>query len=110
MRKDVQEALENAVAEFEKRQQAEQERLRERERFETDWAQIRNTVVLPALEEVAVVLRKAGWLCEVRAGDKDPGVHFTVYRGVKAGVSGGEKPFMTYQPEKQNNSIGQCRN
>ena len=96
IRKDVQEALENAVAEFEKRQQAEQERLRERERFETDWAQIRNTVVLPALEEVAVVLRKAGWLCEVRAGDKDPGVHFTVYRGLKAGVSGGEKPFMTY--------------
>jgi hypothetical protein len=29
MRKDVQQALENAVAEFEKRQQAEQERLRE---------------------------------------------------------------------------------
>ncbi len=81
MRKDVQEALENAVAEFEKRHQAEQERSRERERFETDWAQIRNTVVLPALEEVAVVLRKAGWLCEVRAGDKDPGVNFTVYRG-----------------------------
>jgi hypothetical protein len=101
MRKGVQETLENAIAEFEKRQQAEQERLRERERFETDWAQVRNTVVLPALEEVAVVLRKAGWLCEMRAGDKDPGVHFTVYRGVKAGVSGGEKPFMTYQPEKQ---------
>jgi len=35
---------------------------------------------------------------------------FTVYRAAKAGVSGGEKPFMTYQPEKQNNSIGQCRN
>jgi hypothetical protein len=35
MRKDVQEALENAIAEFETRQQAEQERLRERERFET---------------------------------------------------------------------------
>jgi hypothetical protein len=53
MRKDGQEALENAIAEFEQRQQAEQERLRERERVETDWAQIRNTVVLPALEEVA---------------------------------------------------------
>jgi hypothetical protein len=105
MRKDIQEALESAVAEFEKRQQAEQERLRERERFETDWARIRTAVVLPALEEVAVVLRKAGWQCEARAGDKEPGVHFTVYRGVKAGVSGGEKPFMTYQPEKQKNTI-----
>ena len=61
--------------------------------------------MLPALKEVAVVLRKAGWQCEVRAGDKDPGVHFTVYRAAKAGVSGGEKPFMTYQPEKQNNTV-----
>ena len=105
MRKDLQEALESAVAEFEKRQQAKQERLRERERFETDWARIRTAVVLPALEEVAVLLRKAGWQCEVRAGDKDPGVHFTVYRGAKAGVGGAEKPFMTYQPEKQNNTV-----
>jgi hypothetical protein len=104
MRKDLQEALESAVAEFEKRQQAKQERLRERERFETDWG-IRTAVVLPALEEVAVLLRKAGWQCELRGGDKDPGVHFTVYRGVTAGASGGEKPFMTYQPEKQNNTV-----
>jgi len=81
MRKDVQEALESAIAEFEKRQQAKQKRLRERERFDTDWARIRTAVVLPALEEIAVLLRKAGWQCEVRAGDKDPGVHFTVYRG-----------------------------
>ena len=63
MRKDVQEALEDAITGFEKRHQAEQERLRERERFESGWAQIRTTVVLPALEEVAVVLRKAGWQC-----------------------------------------------
>jgi hypothetical protein len=91
LRKDLQEALESAVAEFEKRQQAKQERLRERERFETDWARIRTAVVLPALEEVAVLLRKAGWQCEVRAGDKDPGVHFTVYRGATTGASGGEK-------------------
>jgi hypothetical protein len=105
MRKEVQEALESAIAGFEERQQAEQERLRERERFEIDWARLRTAVVLPALEEVAVLLRKAGWQCEVRAGDKDPGVHFTVYRGVKAGLSGGEKPYMTYQPEKQKNTV-----
>jgi len=61
--------------------------------------------VLPALEEVAALLRKAGWQCELRAGDKDPGVHFTVYRGATAGASGGEKPFMTYQPEKQKNIV-----
>ena len=63
MRKDVQEALERAITAFEKRQRAEQERLRERERFETHWARIRTAVVLPALEEVAVLLRKAGWQC-----------------------------------------------
>jgi hypothetical protein len=105
MRKEVQEALESAIAGFEKRQQAEQERLRERERFETSWAQIRTAVVLPALEEVAVRLRKAGWQCEVRAGDKEPSVHFTVYREAKAGVSGAQRPFMTYQPEKQKDTV-----
>ena len=47
MRKHLQEALESAITGFEKRQQAEQERLRERERFETDWARIRTAVVLP---------------------------------------------------------------
>jgi len=105
MKKEIQEALESAIAAFEQRQQAEQERLREREKFETDWARIRTAVVLPALEEVAAVLRKAGWQCEARAGDKDPGVHFTIYRGVKAGMSGGERPFMSYQPEKQKDTV-----
>ena len=105
MRKEIQEALESAIAAFEKRQQAEQERLREREKFETDWARIRTAVVLPALEEVAAVLRKAGWQCEARAGDKDPGIHFTIYRDVKAGMSGGERPFMSYQPEKQKDTV-----
>ena len=61
--------------------------------------------MLPALEEVAVVLRKTGWQCEVRAGDKDSSVHFTIYRAAKAGMSVGEKPFMTYQPEKQKNTV-----
>jgi hypothetical protein len=101
MRKDVQEALESAIARFEKRQQAEQERLRERERFETGWAQMRTSVVLPALEEVAALLRNAGWQCEVRAGDKDPGVQFRVYRA----ESGAERPYMSYQPEKQKNTV-----
>ena len=62
MRKEIQEALESAIAAFENRQQAEQERLREREKFETDWARIRTAVVLPALEEIAVLaVRSARW-------------------------------------------------
>jgi len=56
VRKDIQEALENAIAGFEKRQQAEQERLHEREKFETHWTQIRTTVVLPALKASAAPL------------------------------------------------------
>ena len=37
----------------------------------------------------------------MRAGDKDPGVHFRVYRG----EGGAERPYMTYQPEKQKNTV-----
>ena len=100
MKKDVQEAFERAIAGFEKRQEAEHQRIRKRERFETEWARIRTVVVVPALEEIKTLLSKAGWQCEARA-DKDQGVHFTVYRGnVK-----GERPYMTFQPEKSKDAI-----
>jgi hypothetical protein len=72
MKKDVQEAFEKALAVFEKRQEAEHQRFREREKFETEWTRIRTVVVVPALEEIKALLSKAGWQCEVRA-DKDQG-------------------------------------
>jgi hypothetical protein len=88
MKKELQEGFEKALASFEKRQEAEHQRFREREKFETEWARIRTVVVVPALEEIKALLSKAGWQCEVRA-DKDQGVHFTIYRGnVK-----GERPL-----------------
>ena len=61
---------------------------------------IRTVVVVPALEEIKALLSKAGWQCEVRA-DKDQGVHFTIYR---ANVKG-ERPYMTFQPEKSKDAI-----
>jgi hypothetical protein len=92
--------LERALAGFEKRQEAEHQRVRERERFETEWTRIRTAVVVPALEEIKGLLGKAGWQCQVRA-DKDQGVHFTIYRGnVK-----GERPYMIFQPEKSKDAI-----
>ena len=100
MKKELQEAFEKAIAGFEKRQAAEHQRFREREKFETEWARIRTVVVVPAFEEIKALLSKAGWQCEVRA-DKDQGVHFTIYRGnVK-----GERPYMTFQPEKSKDAI-----
>src|ERR1700750_581354 len=95
MKKDVQETFENALARYEKRQEDVRRRLREREKFETGWNRIRTTVVVPALEEVKALLGNAGWQCEVRA-DKDQGVHFTIYRGSVHG----ERPYMTFQPQK----------
>jgi hypothetical protein len=100
MKKDVQEAFEKALAGFEKRQEAEHQRFREREKFETEWARIRTVVVVPALEEIKALLSKAGWQCEARA-DKDQGVHFTIFR---ANVKG-ERPYMALQPEKSKDAI-----
>jgi hypothetical protein len=83
-----------------RRSEAEHQRFREREKFETEWARIRTVVVVPALEEIKALLSKAGWQCEARA-DKDQGVHFTIYR---ANVKG-ERPYMTFQPEKSKDAI-----
>jgi hypothetical protein len=100
MKKDIQEAFERALAGFEKRQEAEHQRVREREKFETEWTRIRTAVVVPALEEIKGLLSKAEWQCQVRA-DKDQGVHFTIYReNVK-----GERPYMTFQPEKSKDAV-----
>ena len=100
MKKDVQETFERALAGFEKRQEAVRQRLREREKFETEWTRIRTAVVVPALEEVKALLSNAGWQCEVRT-EKDQGVHFTIYRG---GVHG-ERPYMSFQPQKPKDTI-----
>jgi hypothetical protein len=100
VKKDIQETFEKALAGFETRQEAVVQRLRAREKFETEWSQIRTGVVLPALEEVKALLGKAGWQCESRA-DKDQGVHFTIYRGSVQG----ERPYMTFQPQKPKDTI-----
>ena len=99
MKKELQEAFEKALASFEKRQEAEHQRFREREKFETEWARIRTVVVVPALEEIKALLSKAGWQREARA-EKDQGVHFIYRANVK-----GERPYMTFQPEKSKDAI-----
>jgi hypothetical protein len=107
MKKEVQDALEKAIAGFEKRQEAEQQRSREREKFEAEWTRVRTTSVVPALEEIKALLKKAGWQCEVRP-EKDQGVHFTIYReNMKAGLGAGgsERPYMSFQPEKLKNTV-----
>ena len=100
MKRDVQETFERALAGFEKRQEAVRQRLREREKFETEWTRIRTAVVVPALEEVKALLSNAGWQCEVRT-EKDQGVHFTIYRGSVHG----ERPYMSFQPQKPKDMI-----
>jgi len=100
MKEDVQEAFKKALAGFEKRLQAELQRLREREEFETEWIRVKTDVLVPALEEVRTLLSTAGWQCEVRA-DRDQGLHFTIYRG----NGKGERPFMTLQPDKTKDTI-----
>jgi hypothetical protein len=57
MKKELQEAFEKAVASFERRQEAEHQRFRERETFETEWARIKTVVVVPALEAYAQLWR-----------------------------------------------------
>jgi hypothetical protein len=107
MKKEVQDALETAIAGFEKRQDAEQQRLREREKFETEWIRNRTVIVVPALEEIKALLSKARWQCEVRP-EKDQDIHFTIYReNMKAGIGAGgsERPYMSFQPEKEKNTV-----
>ena len=77
MRKNVQEALENAIAESGSRPN------------KSDCVNAKG--LKPTGLEYELLL------CSLHSKS----VHFTVYRASKVGVSGGQRPFMTYQPEKQ---------
>ena len=69
MKKDIQEAFERALAGFEKRQEAEQQRVREREKFETEWTRVRMAVVVPA----ALSPKTGSFLARVFRGDSPAG-------------------------------------
>ncbi len=100
MKKEIQDAIEKAVAGFEARI-AEQRRAHERQvieqhKFEAEWRRVRDDVVVPALRQVRDLLVPTGWNCEVRISDKNHEVRLLIYRDKMVTATG--RPYVGFEP------------
>jgi hypothetical protein len=109
MKKEIKDALEKAIATFEKphveNENTEDKRLADRQRFEAEWRRIRDEVVVIALEQVRDVLMRANWECDVRVSDRDQGVRLSVHRDNMKAIRGDGSPYINFAPDWQLNTV-----
>jgi hypothetical protein len=104
MKDDTRKAFEAAIAKVHARdaevQTVQEKHFSERQRFETDYRRAVVSVILPALQEVALdVLEPAGWTCHVRSTELDQ-VTLEVYRGDMKSVSGSQRPNLSFSQDR----------
>ena len=107
MKDDIRKGFEEAVAKSRARdtaaKQASQEEADERQRFQTDYRQLAEKVIMPALEEVArEFMRPAGWTCQVDCLEEaDSEVRLHVFRGDMGTPAGpGVRPHLDFSPDR----------
>jgi hypothetical protein len=111
MKDEIKAALERSAAGFEaRRNQEHKERERkqhEREKFVEEWGLIARTVVVPALEEVAELVRNKQWQARVATSAEAPlSVLLEVFRGNMSAIGGArERPRLTFEIDARSREI-----
>jgi|SRR5215469_8321505 len=103
LRKRFEAAVETSRAQDAAAKNAGDKEANERKRFETDFRQAAEKVIMPALEEVARdFVRPAGWTCQVdQLEEADLEVILHVYRGdMKTPYSAGDRPHLSFSPDR----------
>ncbi len=116
MNKNFQQGFEKSIAEYneqeQQHQQKETSKQSARTKFETDWANLISSVVVPALHDVRALMVTHGWQCDVSTHREDASAHrdqtavCDLYRGDMHAVGGRTRPHLTFQMEKHTNMIG----
>jgi hypothetical protein len=116
MNKNFQEGFEKSIAEYDERERLvrpqETSKQSARTKFETDWANLLSSVVVPALNDVRTLMVRHGWQCDVSTHREDASFHrdqtaaCDLYRGDMHAVGGRTRPHLTFKMEKHANVIG----
>src|SRR5258706_610125 len=70
----------------------------QRHQFEVDCRRVRDTVILPALKQIAEeLLEPRGWTCNVRSVEQTIEATLEIYRSDLKTVSSGELPFIGFK-------------
>jgi hypothetical protein len=104
MRDEVRAGFKLAVADYDARikaaSDAKEAKLAQRHRFEADYRRIRDSVIIPALKQVAdELLEPYGWKCNVRSIEQTIEATLEIYRDDLKIVSSGERPFISFKAE-----------
>jgi hypothetical protein len=110
MKKEIKAEFEAVLAGYDARGEAatlEREKLlTQRQQFERKWCQVRETVVIPALNQVAdQILTPASWRCNVTASDKNITATLEVSRGNMRALSGSERPHVSFSVDASSPSV-----
>jgi hypothetical protein len=74
-------------------------KLSARQQFEMQWRENRDAVVIPALTQIAELLRSKGWQCQITSTDAEHGVTIDVYQGLMRGVAGSGRPHIAFKAD-----------
>jgi len=68
-----------------------------RQIFEMQWRENRDAVVIPALTQIAELLRSKGWQCQITSTDHS--VVFEIYQEQMRGVAGARRPQIAFHAD-----------
>ena len=102
MKEETRAGFEQALAGYETRAKAaaaaKEAKFAQRHQFEVDCRRVRDTVILPALKQIAEeLLEPRGWTCNVRSVEQTIEATLEIYRSDLKTVSSGERPFIGFK-------------
>ena len=102
MKEETRAGFEQALAGYETRAKAvavaKETKFAQRHQFEVDSRRVRDTVILPALLQIAEeLLEPRGWTCNIRSVEQTIEATLEIYRSDLKTVSSGERPFISFK-------------
>jgi hypothetical protein len=109
MKNAIKAAFEQAVASSDAHSkaatQAQQQRLTKERQFDHDFGVTCTTIIVPALKEVASLLRSNGWNAEVSPIEGDGTIGLSVYKGDMFAVGGDGRPHIVFRGDTHNQRV-----
>ena len=109
MKNAIKAAFEQAIASSDARSkaatQAQLKRLTEQRQFDHDFGVTCTTVIVPALKEVAGLLRSKGWNAEVSPMQCDGTIGLSVYKGDMFAIGGDGRPHIAFRGDTDNQRV-----
>src|SRR5258706_3285877 len=102
MKEETRAGFEQALASYESRikaaADAKEAKFTQRQQFEADYRGVRDTVILPALKQIAEgLLEPRGWKCTIRSVEQTIEATLEIHRSDLKTVSSCERPFISFK-------------